>query len=225
MSTDVSSRNRDQDGKFAPELRTEASAFQEDQISGKASFCYPPRHTTAEEFIEYFEHVEVPQQVLSNTMFAYSDFRLHQVKQKADIWALRWQASQEFQDFKAQIKAEGKGALTLHERGNELIREKEDEFREEHPMTLPPHEVENIARYGQMYLRAANMHGAEFLKVCRHTFKLTNGNERTIKEMVDYYQVFMWLDDAITLSDLQVARTSQRSADRIVAALQKLNRD
>ena len=224
MSTNVSSRSRDQDGKFAPELRTQASAFQDEVTSHKTSFCFPPRHSAADELVDYFEHAEIPDQVLSNTAFAYVDFREYQVRKQADIWALRWQASPEYQDYKKAIAAEGKGALTLHERGNKLINEKEDEFRNELPMELPPHEVENVARYGQMYLRASNLPESESVKVGEHKFKLTNGREVTVDELVEYYQIDRWLEDAITLSDLQVARTSQRSADRIVAALQKLNR-
>ena len=194
-------------------------------MNEQGTFCFPHRHETAEELIEFFETVEVPEQVLANAVFAYHDFREHQARREADIWALRWQASPEFREYKKGIAAEGKGALTLHERANKLISEKEDEFRAARPMTLPILEVETIVRAAQLYSRAGNISNEEIEKVDAHVVTFSTGGKMTVKQLADKYQVSMWIRDAATVSDLQVARTSQRSADRIVAALQKLNRD
>lgn len=189
----------------------------------QGTFCFPHRHEKAEDLIEFFETVEVPEQVLANAVFAYSDFREHQVRKEADIWSLEWQASPEYREFKKGIAAEGKGALTLHERGNAIVRQKEAEFRKQYPMTLPIFEVETIVRAAQLYSRAGNLSNEEIDKVDAHEVSFSTGTKMTVKELADRYQVSMWIRDAATVSDLQVARTSQRSADRIVAALQKLN--
>ena len=225
MVVNVSSRSREVDGRFAQELRTEAAELQDESMNEQGTFCFPHRHETAEELIEFFETVEVPEQVLANAVFAYTDFREHQARKEADIWSLEWQASEEYQEFKKGIAAEGKGARTLHERGNKIINEKEKEFRAQRPMTLPIFEVETIVRAAQLYSRAGNLLNEEIEKVDAHEVSFSTGTKITVKQLADRYQVSMWIRDAATVSDLQVARTSQQSADRIVAALQKLNRD
>ena len=66
-------------------------------MNEQGTFCFPHRHETAEELIEFFETVEVPEQVLANAVFAYTDFREHQARKEADIWSLEWQASEDCQ--------------------------------------------------------------------------------------------------------------------------------
>lgn len=210
-------------GRFASWRRPAPSGVVQNE--SMASFSFPPSFYTAEEHLSFYMRAPVSERILSNARFAYSDMMdndwieysnaltaVHNLKANGNL-------AEDSQYRIEQSRFQRANPMDWEEK---MKKERFDKWMEMkgHPqMQLGTEEVEVIARAGQAYRKSGFLPEKEQEIV--DNFKVVFYGEgdtefsMTIKEISSDFQTSRWIDDAVTDTDLRVARAMERMAFNI----------
>lgn len=210
------SQPRDPDGKFAEKpLRIEAVRVRD---NSSATFSFPPQFTTAEEHLNFFFTAPISERVLSNAIFAHRELRHQQAEEKAE-WEARWflerrrtraplSANYEDDSRHRRYKKESLGNDQVY--WELLLADERKKAWQELPQAeIPERDVEQVMRAGWAWRKSGGLSDAELSIIDSTQVELSNAT-MTIKEIVEHFSTGRWIDDAVTDTDLRVAKGQEK---------------
>lgn len=190
------------------------------QNEGMASFSFPPTFETAEEHLAFYMKAPVSERVLSNARFAYSDMM------KSD-WAEY--AELKNAEHNIQMANSVEYRTQQREREEQLGPNWESKLRDQdyqewlatqgdREMEIVNQDIEMIVRAGQAYRKSGYLPEEEQAKIDKTRIVISGSGEKeyamTMLEIKEHYQTSRWIDEAVTDTDLRVARAMERLAAR-----------
>ncbi|MFC4225406.1 hypothetical protein [Lysinibacter cavernae] len=171
---------------------------------------------TYDEHLSWFLNAEIPAEVFSNVDFVYGQHREQQIQNDVDELVMGLDSDAEWLAAIKEFEKKPLGRIDAER----LFQTKKMEFRQqvidgnEHP-ELHPARQEAVIRAGLASQYCAALPDEDKEKLRATDFVLGNEGTVSVREIVAKYETYIWIRQAMTVSDLRNVAATDRLADLV----------